>query len=186
MSSRDDEDRVSNINSVENNYIHDVIGNKNDTITGSSIISLNKFIYDKSNELYIDNFHESFLFPEDSDETVTFTSGLNNNEFSAWTEIVDNNTVTFSSKITSDVHISSVLVESTSIKDVIYIYEISYGDSKIIIARARLLSGTNQVSSEHQTRVRNLEIPAGEIVYYRMKCATGNNTITLSLRYHLH
>ncbi|MHC1623709.1 MAG: hypothetical protein ACXQTR_03870 [Candidatus Methanospirareceae archaeon] len=137
-------------------------------------------------DLYEEAFHLNYIFPEDSNETVTFAAGGTNNVFGAWAEIVDNNSVTLSSKFNSSGHISSIIVESTSAKDNIYLIEIAYGASKTIVCRARGISGTNQISHVSQERMRNFEIPSGETVYYRLKCETASATMTLHLRYHIH
>jgi len=137
-------------------------------------------------DLHKEAFHQNNIFPEDSNETVTFTAGSSVNTFGAWAEIVDNNSVTLSSKFNSSGHISSIVVESTSAKDNIYLIEIAYGDSKTIVCRARGLAGTNQISHISQERMRDLQIPSGETVYYRLKCETASATMTLHLRYHIH
>ncbi|MBW2363560.1 MAG: hypothetical protein JRF25_00515 [Deltaproteobacteria bacterium] len=147
----------------------------------------NKKINDQVEELYDDTFHLSQYFPEDSDETVTFTAGGTNNTFGAWAEIVDNNPVTFSSKMaTCNGHVSTVLVENASIKDEVYIFEISYGASNTIVLRGRVLSATILLSTVQQDRRRALKILAGETIYYRMKCETAGATLRVSLRYHCH
>lgn len=139
------------------------------------------------NFLEIDAMHESFLFPEDSNETVTLTAHATPDTFSAWTEIVDNNAVTFSSKLAlKGGHVSSIMAESSSVDDKVYIYEIGYGAAKTVVARGRLMSGSVRISVTQQERIRALEIPAGETVYYRIKCETGGADITASIRYHTH
>jgi len=139
------------------------------------------------NFLKVDAAHESFIFPEDSDETITMTAHASVDTFSTWAEIVDNNAVTFSSKLAlKDGHISSIMAESASVTDKVYIYEIAYGAAKTIIVRGRLMSGSVRISNTQQARIRGLEIPAGETVYYRIKCETGGASITASLRYHTH
>lgn len=150
-------------------------------ILGNPSTSLSEWI----ESLYIDSSHLNYLFPEDSDETGTFTAG-GPNDFGAWAEIVDNNAVTLSSKATSDMHISSIIAEDASEKDKVYVMEISYGDDKTIVARARMLSATNKIGHTYQERMRNLIIPAGETIYYRMKCETGQATAVFHFRYHYH
>lgn len=139
------------------------------------------------NFLEEDASHESFLFPEDSNETVTMTAHASADTFGAWTEIVDNNAITLSSKFALKCgHISSILAESASATDKVYIYEISYGATNIVIGRGRLMSGSVRISNTQQARFRGLGIPAGETVYYRIKCETGGANITASCRYHTH
>jgi len=136
----------------------------------------------------IESHHETFIFPEDTDETVTFTASNVANTFGAWAEIVDNNAVTLSSKFASNEgHISAVMVEDVSVKEKTFLIEIAYGASKIIISRHRFVSGeTTKLPPIQQIRVRSLDIPAGETVYYRMKCDQADATCELSFRYHYH
>lgn len=137
--------------------------------------------------LHEDAFHLSQYFPEDSDETVTFTAGGVANTFGVWVEIVDNNAVTLSSIIAACyTHISSVIVEDVSVTDKIYIFEISYGVSNIVVLRGRILSGTTLQDTLQQGRRRVLTIPVGEAVYYRLKCETAGATLQVALRYHCH
>jgi len=136
--------------------------------------------------LYEEAFHENFIFPEDSNETVTFTAGGTVNTFGAWAEIVDNNAVSLSSKLISGGHISSIISESADTKDKVYMLEISYGDAKKVITRSRMVSATNQINHTEQDKMRNLEIPAGETIYYRVKCETASATATVHFRYHIH
>lgn len=136
--------------------------------------------------LSTDTAHESFLFPEDSNETVTFTAGGTPNTFGAWTEIVDNNAVTFSSKLASnDGHLSTLDIEDASVSGKVYVCEISYGDSKTVVSRHRWVIGTGK-QTERKGRFRPLKIPAGETVYYRCKCETGGATSVLHFKYHFH
>ncbi len=137
------------------------------------------------NELSLEHSHRTKVFPENSNETMTFTAHGSNNTFSAWVEIVDNNAVTLSSKFaTAGGHITGILAESTSDKDKIYILEVSYGASKIIVATARLLAGNVKLSAKEQQRMSSVPIPAGETVYYRIKCETGGASLTAGIRYH--
>ena len=144
-------------------------------------------VYRDTDELVLEASHLSQYFPEDSDETVTFTAGGVANTFGAWAEIVDNHSATFSSKFAADAgHVSSILVEDASVTDKVYVFEISYGAAKTIIIRGRVLSAGVLLDTVQQGRRRSLTIPAGETVYYRMKCETAGATARVALRYHLH
>ena len=149
-------------------------------------LSFGHTLSDILDDLNLEAFHVSFFFPEDSNETITITAGGAINTFGAWAEIVDNNAVTFSSKIASNIgHISMIGVEDVSATDKIYMLEIAYGDAKTVVTRHRILVGVGKVTS-CQTRVRPLKIPAGETVYYRLKCETGGATALVNLKYHFH
>jgi len=139
--------------------------------------------------LYLDARHESSIFPEDSDEVVTFAAGAPANTFGSWAEIaVDGNGTTFSSKVaTENAHISGILIEDLSDKDKRYLLEIAYGDDKTDVLRHRFLSGeVKKLEAVQFMRIRAEVIPAGETVYYRLKCETAGATCEISLRYHTH
>lgn len=138
-------------------------------------------------ELYVEAFHTTFLFPEDSGETVTFTAGGVNNTFGNWLEIVDNTPVTLSSKFTTKGgHISSIKLVDADTNDKVYIIELAYGAAKTVITPYDFVSGTVLLPPTQQVRVRAEKIPAGETIYYRMKCETGGATCRVSFRYHYH
>ena len=153
---------------------------------GWEFLSMGSTITDILEELELEASHASYLFPEDTDETVTFTAGGTNNTFGAWVEIGDNNAVTFSSKLASNEgHISASAIESANINGKVYLIEIAYGAAKTIVAIHRFKS---EVGTEkfQLCRMRTLKIPAGETVYYRMKCETASATCEINLKYHFH
>ena len=137
------------------------------------------------NNLELEAHHLSNYFPEDTDETVTFVAGGVANTFGAWAEIVDNNAVAFSSKFAACIgHISAILIEDADTADKRYLLEISWGAAKVVICRDRIISGTTLQNTLQQGRRRSLDIPAGETVYYRMKCETISAELEVVLRYH--
>ena len=143
-------------------------------------------INDDVTVLYTDNAHDSYIFPEDTDETVIWTAGNVNHTWSAWAEIVDNNAVTLSSKVAATgMHISAILIEDVDTTGKTYMYEIAYGASHTVVARARFAaSDANKGNPIQEARIRADHIPTGETVYYRMKCETASATAQISVRYH--
>jgi len=138
-------------------------------------------------ELILEATHLSLIFPESTNETVTFTAGGTNNVFGEWAEIVDNNAVTLSSKAALlQMHISSVMVEDASVKDKMYVLEFGYGEAKTMVARQRYMASDTKVGTTQQIRLRMLSVPAGETIYYRAACETAGATIQAHLRYHTH
>ena len=142
-------------------------------------------------EAYVDQEreirHETFIFPVDSNETVEFTAGGGDNAFGVWAEIKDNLLVTFSSKATSYLHISGIIIEEADTPEKIYKLELAYGDSKINMARSRFGQGTRFISVVTQeTKIRSTHVPPGETIYYQMKCETGGAKCKVHFRYHLH
>lgn len=138
--------------------------------------------------LILEQQHETHIFPEDTDETVTFTAA-DANTWSAWTEIADNTPVTLSSKFASDDgHISALVIEEIDTIDKRYMIELSAGPAYRIISRHRFTSGAAPILPVVQfVRVRSTLIYAGETIYYRMKAeVTGNKTCKVYLRYHFH
>lgn len=133
--------------------------------------------------------HESFIWPEGTDEVVTCTAGAVASAFSSWVELdIDGDGDTLSSKLTDAVcHISALIIEDLSDDDEVYDLEIAYGDDKTNIGRHRFLSGeAKKLSGVMYLRIRAPEIPAGETVYYRMKCSKALATCEIHVRYHLH
>lgn len=139
-------------------------------------------------DIVLEHHHITHIFPEDTNETVTFTAGGTANIFGAWIEIEDNNGVKLSSKFTQKIgHISAVMIEDTSIKDKRYLIEVAYGSTKVFISRHRFVAGeTTNLPAVQQIRVKAENIPAGEKLYYRMKCETAGETAELCIRYHYH
>lgn len=138
----------------------------------------------KLDEVHSEFYHNTLVFPEDSDETVTLTAKNVANTWSDWVELADNNAVTFSSKIATYAgHITYMIVENSSASSKVYMVEFSYGGSHTIFGRARFYGGA--VPKQAQ-RMFAGETPAGETVYYRMKCETLSATAEVHLRYHLH
>ncbi len=143
----------------------------------------------KVDSLYLDSQHESAIFPEDTDEVVTFNAGGVANTFGIWAEVeVDDNGTTFSSKLaTEGGHISAILIEELSVKDKHYLLEIAYGDDKVNVLRHRFIAwDTKKLDAVNYMKIRAGAIPAGETVYYRLKCETALATCEISLRYHTH
>jgi len=133
--------------------------------------------------------HRSYIFPDDIDRTVTVTAGSSDGEFGDWAEIADNEAATFSSKATSDLHISSLRVRSESVADALYLLEIGYGESAKAVAVVdpyEFGAGTKKIEGDEQVRFRPPIIPAGQKIYYRMKCETKDATCTIVFRYHYH
>ena len=138
-------------------------------------------------DLLLEVEHNSCVFPEDTDETVTFTAGGTNNIWSAWAELVDNNAVTLSSKSAAqDMHLSALMVEDITVKDVRFLSQISYGDAKTPITCHRYMGSTAKVGTTQHTAIRASHVPAGEKIYYRAKCETADAAVQVHLRYHLH
>ena len=131
--------------------------------------------------------HVTQLFPEGSDETLTFTSGPVDNVFGAWAEVIDSSANKLEDKIIRPAQITAFMVETATVKDEVYVFQVAYGDAKTIVAPYRFIAGeTIKLISIQQIRVRSKLIPPGEKVYYRMKCETGGCSCELHMRYYLH
>ena len=168
------------------NFSHDSDPRPVVRFNGWKFLSMGSTITDILDELELEAIHASYVFPEDTNETVTFTAGGTNNTFGAWAEIVDNNAVTFSSKLASNEgHISTLAIESANTNDKIYLIEIAYGAAKTIVVRHRFKTGVG-VEKFQLCRMRTLKIPSGETVYYRMKCETASATCVVDFKYHFH
>ena len=131
--------------------------------------------------------HTTFIYPGDTNLTCTLTAHATANTWSAWAEITDSGANTLSSLFAADVgHITSMVIETISDDNAIYMIEIAYGADKTLITSGRFAGGTKFQAPNMQKRFWADPLPAGETVYYRMKTATGvADTATIHLRYHL-
>ena len=134
--------------------------------------------------------HDTITYPEDTDETVTLTSAGGANTFGAWTELVDNNAVTLSSKFaTKHGHISGIFVETASAAaGTIYMFEISFGAAKIIVFRERFIAPGPSIKGA-PTQVPyglGIDLPFGETIYYRSKDSVGGEACTVEIGYMLY
>lgn len=132
--------------------------------------------------------HVTYIFPESTDKTITFTAGGSNHEWSDWVRIrEDGNGTYFDSKFIQNTHVSSGMIEECNQVDKIYMIELAYGASKTIITPPRFTSGDKQyLPPLEQMRFRAAYILAGQQLFYRMMCATGGGTCKVSFRYHFH
>jgi len=128
--------------------------------------------------------HTTYIFPENTNETVTLVAA-GAHTWGSWIELVDNNAVTLSSKFALvPGHLSAFVVETVSVNNQLFMLELAYGDAKTIISPMRIYGGS---VPKQETRVYGVMIPAGETVYYRLKCAQpGPNSLTAHIRYHFH
>ncbi len=141
-------------------------------------------------DLHFFGQHTTRLFPDVTGVTCDLTANVLADTWSDWTEIVDSQPVTLSSKFASGPgHISALLVEKTSIAEKQYMVEVAYGADKIYVTRFKVLSDTLFLPVAQSPRVRGRHIPAGETIYYRCMCEAANTpaeSIEVHFRYFLH
>ena len=140
-------------------------------------------------DLIIDAHHRSYYFPDDISKTCTLTAGGADNTFGAWAEIADNLGAKLSDETIYDLGMSAMQIRTESVADKLYQLEIGYGgaaDAVTNIDVHEFGSGTKFVEGDEIGRFRPPLIPAGQKVYYRMKCETGGATCQVFFRYHYH
>ena len=137
-------------------------------------------------EIWHYTHHVSDIFPDDTNKTVTLTAGGVINTFGAWAPVVDNLAAEFSTVFAAlGGHISAISIEDCSIKDERYLLEVAYGAARVMIARSRFLKVNIKVDVNHKVFIRSVHVPAGETIYYRLKCETANATAEVHFRYYL-
>lgn len=132
--------------------------------------------------------HVTAIFPSDTNLTCTLTAHANAHTWSAWTEIADSGATKLSaSSATAPMHLTSILIETISDNAAIYMFEISWGAANTVVTRGRF-AGAGKFQQAHiQDRFWATPLPAGQLIYYRMKTETAvADTCTIHLRYHLH
>ncbi len=132
--------------------------------------------------------HATSIFPSDTNLTCTFTAHVNAHTWSAWTEIADSAATKLSAAFAATPgHITSMVIETISDNNAIYMLEIAWGAAKVPITAARF-AGVGKFQAAHvQDRFWAPEFPAGQLIYYRMKTETAvADTCTINFRYHAH
>lgn len=132
--------------------------------------------------------HETKIFPESTDQTLTVAGHANPDEWSDWVEMVDApGGITFTSKVTSEGHLTAVNAEDTSASGEIWMLEIAHGDTKVHVARVRFISASlGNLPAIYHTRIRSEHIPSDELIYARLMCSVGGANCKIHLRYYLH
>ena len=132
--------------------------------------------------------HTTAIFPSDTNLTCTFTAHADAHTWSVWTEIADSAATKLSASFTTlPGHITSIVIETVSDNTALYMFEISWGASNVMVTRGRF-AGVGKFQAAHiQDRFWAPHLEAGELYYYRMKTETAvADTCTIHLRYHLH
>lgn len=133
--------------------------------------------------------HVTSIFPSDTNQTCTFTAVAGANTWSNWIEIVDalGGTKLSASSTTVPMHLTSIVIETISDNNAIYMFEISWGASNTVVTRGRF-AGAGKFQAAHiQDRFWATPLPAGQLIYYRLKTETAvADTCTVHFRYHLH
>lgn len=132
-------------------------------------------------------FHTSFIYPEGTDQIVTFRAGDVANEFGDWVEIdVDGNGALFSDYLEEyNCVISALVIESVSDDDKRYFIEVGQfdGDDMHRVFGQRWFG-----KCEYQQPVilNPAVVPKGSTVWYRMKSEQAQATCEVSFRWHNH
>jgi len=131
--------------------------------------------------------HNTTIFPDSTELDCTLVAHATPNTWLAWTEIVDGAATTLSSKFAAcDGHVTGMIAQIANTDNKIYQVKLSYGSAHTEISSWRIISKSSFVSPTGQSAARGVHIPAGETIYYSMKCETGGATLTVHLRYFLH
>ena len=131
--------------------------------------------------------HNTAIFPEATNLTITIAGHANADTWSAWVEIQDSAATTFTSKIIGEGHITAVNVEDTSISGKVWMLEIAYGVAKINVARIRFISASlGGLPAITGSIIRSDHIPDDETVYARLMCSAGGEDCMIHIRYYLH
>ena len=139
----------------------------------------------RDHEVYNSVIHDSSIFPASSANVINFVAGAVANAWSAWASIVDSPAGNALNGEFTAVHghIADIVIETSSAVNQAYMLEIAYGTAtKVRVAIIRFYGGN---VPKQAVRVRGVIIPAGESLYYRMRCETGGATAEGHIRYYL-
>jgi hypothetical protein len=164
---------VPGVNSTDNAYMRDVIGNKSDTNVGNSL-------YARVDELY-DNFQEErFVYPSLA-AGATIVSANANWAYGAYAEVVPVNT------ISNPFHVTIVSIESCD-RDAVFQLELYQGAADTIISAVRFAVDNGFFGNQVYT-IGSAEVPANARVRARIASSNGLAqiaTITISIVYLEH
>lgn len=159
--------------SENNTYMQEVIGNKTDTYSGTSLFSNIKLIQEHLHSA-------SNVYPTLADG-ITVTSSASEWTLGEFVEIIP------ASTISTDFDIHNVEVSAISDNDVyeLVIYKGALS-SEVEVGRVRFSKSTNQEGTTNQP-FQTLLIGANSRVSAKVACAAGSShTVTISLRYHTY
>lgn len=156
--------------SADNNYIRDVIGNKNDSHSGDSLMS--------GVETLKDHVHSvSRVYPTLS-TGITVTADAAVWTLGALVEVVP------ASTITDDFDLHSIDVENLSANDV-YELVMYQGAGDVEIGRVRVIQDAVQ-SATLNTPILTPIIPANARIRAAVASAAGSSSLRFSVRYHTY
>lgn len=133
-------------------------------------------------------WHVTSIFPSDTNLTCTLTAHANAHTWSAWAEIADSAATKLSVSFASNPgHITSIVIETVNDNTALYMYEIAWGAAKNLITSGRF-AGAGKFQAAHiQERFWAPYLPAGQLIYYRLKSDKAvADTCTIHLRHHPH
>jgi len=130
--------------------------------------------------------NETFLFPEATNITCTLAAGGGNNTWGAWVQIQDSNALLFSTRFAARAgFLSECALSNFSVDLSRYMFEIGWGAVPTVVARGMCISATAATGPlPYFVDLRSGQIPAGELIYYRMMCETGGATCLVGFRYY--
>lgn len=131
--------------------------------------------------------HVTSIFPADTDAYCTLTAHASADTWSTWAEVVDDAANAFSDAfVSAHGHLTSLVIETVSQNNTLYMLELGYGSVPTIITRGRFAGSGKFQAPNIQKRFWAPAVPAGETLKYRMKTGTGvADTCTVHFRYHL-
>jgi len=141
-------------------------------------------LVEHSHHVATENVHETHIWPSQPNVNAVLTAGAVANNWSVWQRLRDSGGSAFHHS-DHNVHISALELESASAGTDIYFIELAYGADMTTITRLRFSSASiGQLPPLHLLRIRSVDVPTGERLYYRCKCSTGGSTVNIALRWH--
>jgi len=168
----DGQTAVPGVDSTDDTYLSDTIGNKNDTHDGDSIYALAHTI--------VEHIHGvQSVYPTLADG-VTLTTGAGDWEQGAFTEIVPANA------ITSDFDIHEIVIEAANTADKTYELHLYAGAGDTLIGKVRFAAGAVRGGVPNVNEQMGI-IAANSRIRGKLAIQDGGSkTAALSARYHTY
>lgn len=137
------------------------------------------YLATKSLLAHIENV--TYLFPESTLDYVLFATAAGVNTWTNWVEIVGFvGGMTFSSRFAATPgYLTDIMVYLHAPANVIYEMEVGWGVAYTVVGRVRMYADWT-----YHLPMWSAQIPAGQVVYYRMRCENSPASMRGAFRYH--
>jgi len=138
-------------------------------------------IYQYCKSLIAHTENVTYIFPESTLDYVLFATAAGIDAWTNWAEITSAiGGITFTSRFAATPgYLTDVMVYAHTVLNIIYEVEIGWGALHTVVGRVRVYSDWT-----YHLPMWSAQIPAGQRIYYRMRCENSPASMRAGFRYH--